>query len=79
MIYLSERKEDNDMLFDLILFPFRVVFGLARGIIGLVLGILALVFGLIKGIVWIAILGGLISMLSGLLGRRYHGWHHHGW
>lgn len=57
-------------LFELIALPFRLVFGLAHGVIGLILGLCSLVWGIASGIVWLILMGGLISAAAGLINRR---------
>ena len=57
-------------LVNLILLPFRLVFGLAHGVIGLIFGLLSLIWGLISGAVSLVIVGVIIAALARFFGRR---------
>lgn len=57
-------------LFKLIMLPFRLFFGLARGIVALILGLCSLVWGIASGIVWLILMGVIISAVAGFFNRR---------
>ena len=57
-------------LFDLILFPIRLFFGLAHGVIGLIFGLVSLIWGLVSGVVSLALFGLLISAVASFFRRR---------